>query len=143
MATAYVDDIKNANGIQSFAVDSLEFTVDGTTYQIDLDQENKDKFDEVLKIFIEHARIKQDYTPVTRHPIQGYRKSTRPADIRKWCREHNIPISSMGRIPAEIEQQYDETAGYRQPAQSPRKQEKLQTVYKDPVLQPFSASQAK
>ena len=117
---------------------TLQFAIDDTRMEIDLNQEHLKQFYDAVKPFIDNARVLRETASFTHRPIQAYRaKNTRPGDIRQWCREHGIPVNSMGRIPADIERRYEE-ANEPQPLGS-RKQGKLQTVYKDPVLTPFSA----
>ena len=115
---------------------TLNFAIDDTRMEIDLNEEHLKQFYDAVKPFIDNARVPRDSISLTRRPVQSYRKNTRPGDIRQWCREHGIPVNSMGRIPADIEQRY-EAANDLGPS---RKQGKLATVYKDPVLTPFSAS---
>lgn len=90
----------------STAEETVEFGLDGVTYQIDLASSNAGKLRDSLSEFVEHARREGGRKRGTVRP--GGR--TRPASadreqnqaIREWARKRGMKVSDRGRIPAEV-----------------------------------------
>ncbi|CPV75004.1 histone-like nucleoid-structuring protein Lsr2 [Mycobacteroides abscessus] len=96
-----VDDVDG----EATADESVEFGLDGVTYEIDLSSKNAEKLRKQLSTWVEHAR-----------KVSGRRRTSslgsgrkRPsidraqsAAIREWASKNGHPISSRGRIPAEV-----------------------------------------
>jgi hypothetical protein len=87
------------------ADETIEFSLDGRRYQIDLTSDNATKF---------RTRF-TPYTDVaTRLPVNGAKpsrtvaKRQESADIRRWAKDMGIPVSERGRIPGEIVTQYEQ-----------------------------------
>ena len=128
------------------AEETLRFSVDGRDMEIDLNKEHLDKFYKMIEPFIANARELKDRLPPP--SVRAYRAAAHKpglgpwfvdngitaADVRIWCQQNGVPVNTMGRIPADIAQQYENAH-----RMSARKQEKL-AVYSDPVLQPFSGA---
>lgn len=95
-----VDDI---DGVA--ADETVQFSLDGVNYEIDLTTEHAAELREALATWIGHARRSGG------RKVSGRR--TRPAGsrnnagkIRQWARENGYTVSDRGRIPAEIAEAY-------------------------------------
>jgi len=94
------------------ADETIEFGLDGVTYQIDLSGENAEELRDALAQYIEHARREGGRK---RTNARSSSKSTsRPASvdreqnqaIRAWARKNGYQVSDRGRIPSEIVDAY-------------------------------------
>ncbi|MFE5290226.1 Lsr2 family protein [Nocardia sp. NPDC056611] len=96
---------------KSVAEETVTFAIDGVDYEIDLSGKNAEKLRAALATYAEHGR---KVTPARRTP--GRKKPTasasRPSDreestaIREWARAQGHQVSSRGRIPVEIVEEY-------------------------------------
>jgi hypothetical protein len=110
-----VDDI-DGSAIEENAGETIEFSVSGVDYVIDLKSKNATEFHRKIDYYIEHATriggrkrkpataaaaaaVAAASTPTKRDPAQ-----TRA--IRQWAFDSGHELSSRGRIPAEIEAAY-------------------------------------
>lgn len=95
------------------ASSTVEFSLDGVDYTIDLSEDNQAELRGALESFVSAARR-----------IGGRKKQARPGKktvaaaptakdrernqaIREWAREQGMQVSDRGRIPAEIVEAYD------------------------------------
>ncbi|BBY99760.1 histone-like nucleoid-structuring protein Lsr2 [Mycolicibacterium fallax] len=98
---------------EAAADETVEFSLDGVTYEIDLCAANAEKLRGDLNKWVESARR-----------VSGRRRGQRPAAagagrgraaidreqsaaIREWARGAGLNVSSRGRIPAEIIEAYN------------------------------------
>ena len=91
------------------ADETVIFSIDGITYEIDLRAKNADKLRKVFAPYVEKGR-KAGARRAGRGGRGGGRTAhnrERAADIRGWAKEHGITINDRGRIPAEIVQAYE------------------------------------
>ena len=86
----------------SEADETIEFGIDGTTYAIDLSDSNAKKLRGALDGYISKAR-----------KVSGERSMSRKASygvdlkaVRAWAASHGIELSSRGRVPTSVLQQY-------------------------------------
>jgi hypothetical protein len=84
------------------ADETIEFGIDGTTYAIDLSNSNATKLRGALDSYINKAR-----------KVSGKRSPSRKASpgvdlkaVRAWAASNGIKLSSRGRVPASVLQQY-------------------------------------
>lgn len=92
------------------AEETVQFGLDGVTYEIDLNSENAATMREVIAGYIGHARRVAGRRGATR----GARKSgggSETAQIRAWAKEQGLPVNERGRIPADIVAQYEAAHG--------------------------------
>jgi hypothetical protein len=101
-----VDDIDGGD-----AVETVSFSLDGVSYEIDLTAANAQRLRDDLATWVGHARR------------SGGRKSTRRATanagprrgdlspVREWARNNGHPVSDRGRISAEVQAAYDKANG--------------------------------
>lgn len=96
-----VDDIDG-----SLAEETVEFGLDGVTYQIDLSNYNASKLRDELAEFVARARRERGRT----RTAQSAGGHTQPAGvdreqnqaIREWARKQGRKVSDRGRIQAEV-----------------------------------------
>jgi len=103
-----VDDVDGSQ-----AEETVEFGLDGASYQIDLSGENAGKLRDALADYVEHARRSGGRKRAPgRTPVAG--RAPRPASadreqnqaIREWARKQGHKVSDRGRIPAEVLEAY-------------------------------------
>jgi hypothetical protein len=89
------------------AIETVSFSVDGTSYEIDLSAKNAGKLRDAFAGYVGAAR-KVGGRPVARRPG---RRSTggdnRTAQIRAWAKGKNLKVNERGRIPAAIVAKYE------------------------------------
>jgi hypothetical protein len=94
-----VDDIDGSEGAET-----VTFSFDGQSYEVDLGTKNRDKFQKALQPFVDAGR---------RAGRQGAARSARTRTarnnsgaIRSWAAEQGLTVSERGRIPASIVAKY-------------------------------------
>ncbi|MGW1680158.1 histone-like nucleoid-structuring protein Lsr2 [Saccharopolyspora sp. NPDC002376] len=102
-----VDDV---DGTQ--AETTIEFTLDGVSYEIDLSADNAAKLRDSMESFVANARKTGGRKRTATKP--GKASSTpstadreRNQAIREWARNQGMQVSDRGRIPAEIVEAFD------------------------------------
>jgi len=97
-----VDDIDG-----SVAASTVTFSLDGSTYEIDLSDKNNNALRTALNPFIEGARR------VRGASVRGGRASGRTTDkdrnsaIRTWALDNGVELPSRGRIAGAVQDAYD------------------------------------
>jgi Lsr2 len=105
----FIDDIDGSAAERTFT-----FAVDGTHYEIDLSSDNIKEFNDAIAGFIESARKVKTSGPGrrARKTSPSIRDSHRSREqtqaVRDWARQHGHNISNRGRIPASIQQAFDQ-----------------------------------
>jgi hypothetical protein len=102
-----VDDIDGGS-----ADETVSFSLDGASYEIDLSTSNAAKLRDVLAPYVGHARrgsrsvvARSVATPrPSRSNARADREQTQA--IREWARKNDHPVSERGRIPASVMQAY-------------------------------------
>ena len=96
-----VDDISGYE-----AVETVEFGLDGTGYEIDLSLENSRELRNLIRPYIEKGR---KVTGTGRRPARSRTASDdgRNKKMRAWAKEQGFKISERGRVPAEIAVKYE------------------------------------
>ena len=90
------------------AEDTVEFGIDGVSYEIDLSVSNAAKLRDSLADYVSHARKaggrRKAAGPVRRASSGGRASVDREqnAAIREWARKNGFNVSDRGRIPAEV-----------------------------------------
>jgi septation ring formation regulator EzrA len=97
----------------SEAIQTIIYTIDGQEYEIDLSEENIQRFHEALEPFVSASRQVQRQAAPTRRRGDGRRRSgSRWRDdipqIRAWAESQGMDVSARGRIKKEILDAYDE-----------------------------------
>ncbi|WP_018654663.1 histone-like nucleoid-structuring protein Lsr2 [Actinomadura flavalba] len=89
------------------ADETVAFSIDGASYEIDLSDANAGKLRDSLSPFIDKARkAGAARGPRGRRPRSGSNRE-RSAEIRAWAKAQNIKVNDRGRIPAAVIEQYD------------------------------------
>lgn len=110
-----VDDID-----QGDADETVEFGVDGATYEIDLSDANAAKLRDALGDYVANARRlggRRRAGRVASPPTSSAESSSRPSSptrvdreqnqaIRAWARSQGLTVSNRGRIAAEVTEAY-------------------------------------
>ena len=103
-----VDDIDGSEGTQT-----VSFGLDGTSYEIDLNDKNADKLRGALAPYVGHGR------KVTGSRGGGRRRSSgggaakasggaaTPAEIREWARGQGMDVPEHGRVSADVRAAYE------------------------------------
>jgi len=90
------------------AVETIQFSLDGSSYEIDLSAKNAAKLRDSLAGYVAHGRR----SGVVRSTV---RRGTRPARtdreqtqaIRHWARKNGHKVGDKGRIPANVLEAYN------------------------------------
>jgi len=97
------------------AVQTIYYTVDGQEYEIDLSEENLQRFHAALEPFVSKSREveRQTAAPARRARGDGRRRSGGSgrddiAQIRTWAESQGMDVSARGRIKKEIIDAYDQ-----------------------------------
>lgn len=89
------------------ADETVEFSIDGVAYEIDLNSANSAKMRESLSVWIDAARKmsgrNRGRRPITAGSTIDRAEATR---IRAWANRQGVPVASRGRIPADLINQY-------------------------------------
>ena len=93
------------------AAETVAFGLDGTSYEIDLNEDNAASLRETLASYVGHAR-----------KVTGARRTARKSagsasaaasggpsarDVREWARSAGHEVPDRGRIPADVREAYD------------------------------------
>ena len=86
------------------ATETVNFGLDGVSYEIDLSSKNASTLRDALAPYVGAGRR-----------IGGRRRGrggasgtgASPAQVREWAREHGWELSDRGRVPADVREAYD------------------------------------
>jgi hypothetical protein len=92
------------------AVETISFSLDGSTYEIDLNKKNANALRKALAEFVEHGRkVRADQQPQRR---TGRRSAASdgpsPVAVREWATAQGIPVSPRGRIASDVVRRFQE-----------------------------------
>ena len=96
-----VDDIDGSE-----ATETVSFGLDGTTYEIDLNDKNAAKLRDAISTYVGHGR------KVGSAPRRGRRSAAAAngpsaKEIRDWARSNGHDVPDRGRVSAEVREAYD------------------------------------
>jgi hypothetical protein len=95
----------------SEATETVSFALDGSAYEIDLNDDNATKLREALAVYIGHARKVtgggRRSGGTRRAASGGTGGGTSAKDIREWARANGHDVPDRGRIPAEVRSAYE------------------------------------
>jgi hypothetical protein len=98
----------------SEATQTLNYTIDGQEYEIDLSEDNVQRFHEALEPFVSKSRqVERQAAPARRGRGDGRRRSSTGSrddipQIRAWAEANGHEVSARGRIKKEVIDAYDE-----------------------------------
>ncbi|WP_030163731.1 histone-like nucleoid-structuring protein Lsr2 [Spirillospora albida] len=87
------------------ADETVAFSIDGASYEIDLSGANAKKLRDSLQPFVEKSR--KAGTGVRRRRQRGASSRERSAEIRAWAKNNGIKVNERGRIPATVIEQFE------------------------------------
>lgn len=97
-----IDDID-----ESEAAETVTFGLDGTTYEIDLNEAHAAELREALAPWVGHGR--KASTGRSSSPRKAKKKDgSDAAVIREWATQQGIAVTGKGRIPADVREQYEQ-----------------------------------
>jgi len=92
VVVSLVDDLD-----ESVAEETVEFGIDGSTYEIDLSEGNASALRDTLADYVAHARRQSGRASVDREQNRA---------VREWARKQGMTVSERGRIPSEVSEAY-------------------------------------
>jgi len=95
-----VDDIDGSD-----ANETVAFGLDGTSYEIDLNDKNAAALREALSPYVGHARKVGTRGRRTRNAAASSGPSAR--ELRDWARSNGFEVSDRGRVPAEVREAFN------------------------------------
>ena len=102
IAIQFTDDLDGTE-----AEGTVNFGLDGTSYEIDLSKANNATLHKALAPFIEHGRkVRARRVPAQRGSRNAANRD-RTHDIREWAKGQGMTINDRGRIPAEVIAKYE------------------------------------
>jgi hypothetical protein len=90
------------------AAETVTFSLDGASYEIDLSKKNAAALRKAVAEFIENGRRIKRGTPLAKgtQKRSAPRTGPSPAAVREWATSQGIAVSPRGRISAEVVAQY-------------------------------------
>jgi len=102
-----VDDIDKS----SPADETVSFSLDGVSYEIDLTSDNAARLRDDLAVWIGHAERTGGRRSAARSGSKGSGRKADLGAVRAWAREQGHQVSDRGRISAEVQTAYDKAHG--------------------------------
>lgn len=99
--TLFIDDIDGGE-----AEGTVRFALDGTDYEIDLNQKHTQELHTTLDKYVTHARKVGSTRRASRSAGRRSPGAVDTHKVREWAREQGIEIKDRGRVPADIVEQY-------------------------------------
>ena len=103
-----VDDIDGGE-----ADETVSFSLDGVSYEIDLSESNASELRDAFAQWVGHAR-RVGGRSTARRAAAPKKNGTAPAgkadlgDVRTWARENGYEVSDRGRVSSQILQAYED-----------------------------------
>lgn len=91
------DDLKGGE-----AAETVLFGLDGTTYEMDLSEDNAQSLRDALEVYVQHARV----VPTTKRG-KAVQRNTNAKEIRSWAISQGLEIPARGRLPKTIVDKYN------------------------------------
>ncbi|HVX54855.1 Lsr2 family protein [Nocardioides sp.] len=89
------------------ATQTVTFALDGTHYEIDLNDANADKLREALAPYVGHGRKVAGAQARRGRRTAASTGGTSAKEIRDWARANGYTVPDRGRIPADVRQAFD------------------------------------
>ncbi|MRH90418.1 Lsr2 family protein [Nocardia sp. SYP-A9097] len=113
VTVSLIDDVDG----ESIADETIEFAIDGVSYEIDLSTANASKLRDGLEVWVSNARrvSGRRRTKATAAATAGPKSRVsidreQSAAIREWARRNGHKVSARGRISADITEAYNKAA---------------------------------
>ncbi|HEY7595412.1 MAG TPA: Lsr2 family protein [Actinophytocola sp.] len=99
--------IDDLDGEASDDVTTVQFGLDGVTYEIDLSESNADQLRNLLADYVAAARRTGGRVRRGTRPGQGGGAANNDAGaIREWAQANGIELAARGRIPSHVAESY-------------------------------------
>jgi uncharacterized membrane protein len=104
-----VDDLDGSEGAET-----ITYTINGQDYEIDLSEDNAEKFHDALEPYIQNSREVRRQADTARRRDGRRRNSGGGSSrddipqIRQWAESQGMDVSARGRVKKEIIDAYDE-----------------------------------
>jgi hypothetical protein len=95
--TLYIDDLDG-----SAAEGTVRFSLDGTSYEIDLNAKHTQELRNALAPFISSARRAGGTQRRIRTSRRASANGVDPTEVREWAKGQGIDVKDRGRVPAEL-----------------------------------------
>lgn len=89
------------------AEETVQFSLDGVSYEIDLNADNAAALRDAVAVYVGHGRRVGGRRTSSRAGARRSGGSSQTAQVRAWAREQGLPVNERGRIPADIVAQYE------------------------------------
>lgn len=96
-----VDDIDGSD-----AGETVTFGLDGSTYEIDLNEKNAAALREALAPYVGHAR-RSGGSRRAKKSAAAASSGPSAAEVREWARQNGWDVPDRGRVSADVRQAYD------------------------------------
>ncbi|WP_457205497.1 histone-like nucleoid-structuring protein Lsr2 [Nocardioides sp. P5_C9_2] len=97
-----VDDLDGSE-----ATETVSFGLDGSSYEIDLNDANAAALRDALAGYVGHARKATGGARRGRRTASAASSSSHTKDVREWAKSQGMDVSERGRISADVQQAYD------------------------------------
>lgn len=87
------------------ATETVSFALDGTSYEIDLNDKNAVKLREALAPYVAAGRRSTGTN--ARRTKRAAGSGPSPAEVRDWATSQGIDVPARGRIPASVREAFD------------------------------------
>jgi hypothetical protein len=87
------------------ATETVQFGLDGVSYEIDLTAANAEKLRRSVELYVENARRsggRRSGAAAPASPVDGVDSTA----VRAWAKENGIEVSERGRLKADVVQQF-------------------------------------
>lgn len=93
----------------SDATETVNFSLDGTAYEIDLSAPNAGNLRESVAEYVDHARRMPTRfrSASNRPPRERNRNTSDTATVRKWLIDHGYQLNERGRIPGDLQEAFN------------------------------------
>jgi hypothetical protein len=99
--------IDDLDGSASDDVTTVQFGLDGVTYEIDLSETNADRLRDLLADYVGSARRTGGRVRRGTRPGQSGANANNDAGaIREWAQANGIELAARGRIPSHVAESY-------------------------------------
>ena len=89
------------------ATETVSFALDGSSYEIDLNDANAAALREALGGYVGHARKVTGASRRGRKASSASSSGSNTKDVREWAKAQGMEVSERGRISADVQQAYD------------------------------------
>lgn len=85
---------------------ALRFGFSGSEYEIDLNDKNASKMQQAFTFYIDHARRVSGWRRPTSSRGRTSSTGVDSREVRAWAASNGVELSSRGRIPVSVIEQY-------------------------------------